>query len=186
MKNKTELQKIFFTAIEENNIDKVKKLIQEGIDVNEKNISDFTPLFAAENIEIAKILIENGADVNLKGRSGMIPLTLFCEFSNEELVEFHIKNKADVNSKDNNNITPLMVTTNKNIALMLIQNEADINARNYCGETTLMMTVYDNNFDMVKLLLENNVDLTIKDDNGDDVFSYITSDEMKNLLLSYK
>ena len=38
MKNKTELQKIFFTAIEENNIDKVKKLIQEGIDVNEKNI----------------------------------------------------------------------------------------------------------------------------------------------------
>ena len=26
----------------------------------------------------------------------------------------------------------------------------------------------------------------VKDDNGDDVFSYITSDEMKNLLLSYK
>ena len=46
--------------------------------------------------------------------------------------------------------------------------------------------VYDNNFNIAKLLLQNNADLTIKNDNGDDVFSYISSDEMKNLLLSYK
>ena len=49
-----------------------------------------------------------------------------------------------------------------------------------------MMAVYDNNFNIAKLLLQNNADLTIKNDNGDDVFSYISSDEMKNLLLSYK
>lgn len=69
---------IFDIAITYNNIDIVKHLIKEGIDVNNTHRkSGFTALMAAScygRVEIAKLLIENGADkdtVDLKGFSAI-------------------------------------------------------------------------------------------------------------------
>ncbi|MCW8953456.1 MAG: ankyrin repeat domain-containing protein [Sulfurimonas sp.] len=66
---------IFDMAITYDNLDMVKYLINEGIDVNAtRRKSGFTPLMAAAcygRIEVAKLLIEKGADKNAVDSKGI-------------------------------------------------------------------------------------------------------------------
>lgn len=62
-----------------------------------------------------------------------------------------------------------MVATMKNkkdIAQLLIDNGANINAQRYNGWTPLMLAVGIKNIDMVKFLLDNNADITIKNNSN--------------------
>ena len=52
------------------------------------------------NLELVKILIENGADVNVKDVLGQTALFNACENGNRELLEYMIKHGADVNVAD--------------------------------------------------------------------------------------
>jgi ankyrin repeat protein len=66
-------------AVKNDNIDLVRKLITQGVDVNIKQNDGGTPLmFAAGigNIDCTKELIAHGADVNVKYGNGMTPLML--------------------------------------------------------------------------------------------------------------
>jgi ankyrin repeat protein len=66
---------IFDMAVTYDNIDIVKYLIEQGINVNStKRKSRFTPLMAAAcygRVEIAKLLIEHGADKNAVDMKGV-------------------------------------------------------------------------------------------------------------------
>ena len=55
------------------NINKIKRLIEAGADVDSKDDEDWSPLdwaVAMDNVEIAELLISAGADVNSKGYLG--------------------------------------------------------------------------------------------------------------------
>ena len=66
---------IFDMAVTYDNVEMVKYIIDDGIDVNStQRRSGFTPLMAAAcygRIEIAKLLIENGADKNAVDSKGI-------------------------------------------------------------------------------------------------------------------
>jgi len=67
------------TAIKENNINLVKDLIKQGIDVNYGYVWNNTALhFASEtgNFEIVKLLVDNGADVNATNDSNETALDM--------------------------------------------------------------------------------------------------------------
>ncbi|MEH7080864.1 hypothetical protein V7101_20025, partial [Bacillus velezensis] len=56
-------------AILDNDIEKVKQLINDGVDINEKNKLEEPPIIITSytreehiNLEILKLLLENGAD----------------------------------------------------------------------------------------------------------------------------
>ena len=87
-------------AAREGNIEAVKQHIAAGTDVNEKDDSEWTPLYYAVGEgrnEIAKLLIAKGADVNVKGKFGGTPLHLA---TTKEIAGLLIAEGADVNAKD--------------------------------------------------------------------------------------
>lgn len=56
------------SAVKSGDIDKVKYLIDHGIDINEKDKSGSTPMIHAvwkNRLDIVKLLIENGSDLNV-------------------------------------------------------------------------------------------------------------------------
>lgn len=61
------------TAIKQGNLDKVKYLVEKGVNIDVRGSFNMTPLILAiihNRLEIAKYLIDNGAEVNLIDNSG--------------------------------------------------------------------------------------------------------------------
>ena len=71
------LETLLLEAAEENNIQEVKTLIQNGAEIDARNCNNYTPLhFAAINgsEEMVAFLVENGAEVNAKSFCKDTPL----------------------------------------------------------------------------------------------------------------
>jgi len=104
------------TAIKENNINLVKDLIKQGVDVNYDYVWHNTALHSASetgNLEIVKLLVDNGADVNArrhvhKDKSDKYyPLTIAITSDHLDVAEFLVNQGANVNSCDEFYYTPL-------------------------------------------------------------------------------
>ena len=101
-----------FNAAETGNIQRIKTLLEEGVDVNSKNEQGIFPLYIASQLsnstssfETVKFLIDNGANVNLKTVTlGTTPLMAAVERSNStsslETVKLLLDNGADINIKN--------------------------------------------------------------------------------------
>ena len=99
------------TAAAIGNLDRVKELVDSGVDIN-KITDDSTPLHQAiENgrMEIAEYLINKGADVNKKNTSGLLPIQLAQAYGRTSLEKLLIKAGAkqiSLNEIVNNNTPP--------------------------------------------------------------------------------
>lgn len=99
----TELEKMnqglspLLLACAQNDIDKVKELIEEGAKINYRNTAGFTPLFLAifnNNYEISKLLIDNGAFVNCRLYNGLTPILKAYLGEFEEIVDLLLENNV--------------------------------------------------------------------------------------------
>lgn len=141
-------------AVVQQNLEKVKKYIAQGADVNyiNKVFPDDPALIQAmrhtydkdgvkyePNIEIIKLLIENGADVNNKNLVDSSPLHYAVELKNTEIIKLLIDKGADVNAKNCIGDTPLhrAVFNSFENTKILINNGADIKAKDKDGKTPL-------------------------------------------------
>ncbi len=102
--NKDQIELI--RAIHMQNFEKVRKLIQEGVDPNFKEGSfGFTPLMyttlfsSPKFIEIAELLLAAGAKVNEQAYDGRTALTLAAFYGKTELVIIFLMAGADINYK---------------------------------------------------------------------------------------
>ncbi len=117
-------------------IKEMRKLIEEGADVNARDNKGYTPLHWAlrihsdnEAIEAAELLIVKGADMNAKdNKFGFTPLHWTVESGKTELAEFLITKGADVNARDKCGYTPLhWAVENNNIkAAALLQKHGGV------------------------------------------------------------
>lgn len=107
--DKEELERLneerFRYAIKNNKIDRVKKLIASGANVNARDFMD-TPLLLHAVIrnrkDIVKLLIDAGAMVNIMDRNGITPLHYAADYGYKETVELLLNNGADKNIEFNN------------------------------------------------------------------------------------
>ena len=157
-------------AVYNRDIDRVKFLIENGTDVNEKEdhrkYTDLyydTPLFWLQkaDIETAKLLIKNGADVNAQssfnayfGKDlvfvGPTPLATAIKRDDQKLV-FLLKEKGANVGKDY-----LLYAKSFEIAKLLIDNGADVKAKNKSGYTPMHFAKKP---EIVKLLIKNGADV---------------------------
>jgi ankyrin repeat protein len=84
------------------NIDAIKILIDNGVDVNVKGgRHNYTPLFNSSglgDIRAMKMLIGHGANVNERDDFGETPLMAAAEWDRTKAIELLINNNADVNT----------------------------------------------------------------------------------------
>ena len=109
------------TAIKANSLKDVKRIVQEGANVNAANIADYsaTPLmYAAKhgyNQGIPQFLIEKGANVNAANELGWTPLIYAAaDNNNPEVVRLLLKKGAEVNAADIDGVTSLMYAASDN------------------------------------------------------------------------
>ena len=97
-----------------NDIDTFQRLINEGVDINEKDYNNLTALWYAVQCvryEMAKILIEHGADLEVKDKYGNTPLFTAVYWYKKDpggrLIKLLVDAGADVNAENSHGNSPL-------------------------------------------------------------------------------
>ncbi len=205
IKNMTDI----WSAAENGKISVIKKLLEEGIDINLQDSEGWTALMFASrfsdnesSLEIVKLLIDSGADLNLQDIDGMTALMLACEPSNTnsslEIAKLLINSGADLNIKSNNGWTALMVASSDSntdgkssleTVKLLIDSGADLNLKNNMRYTALMLASKysntDSSLETIKLLIDSGADLNLQDYYGRTVLMLAKSIEKVLLLLDH-
>ena len=118
-------------AVQSNNYNKVKEIIDTGFNVNYHTPAKETALMYATDVRIANLLISANANVNVANNSGMTPLHHAANFDdNPEIVSLLIANGANINAQNNSGNTPVMEATTPEILKLLIAANADLNIKN--------------------------------------------------------
>lgn len=115
--------------------------------VNQFDDRGFSPIFASvicKRDEIAQYLLDNGADPNVYDRD-------------KRILKYHY---------------PILFWAAGNqgghpkIVKLLLDHGAEVNARQGNSKTALMYAVYENNIDVLKMLIAHGADLDLRDDEG--------------------
>ena len=110
-KEERESGKVFFRSVRIGDYTEVKRLIEQGADVNAKDYYGATALMAASEIgyaEVAKLLIEEGADVNAQSNHGYTALMNASKYGHTYIAKLLIEKGADVNAQTNYGGTSLI------------------------------------------------------------------------------
>jgi len=126
-------EKSFIAAIQTNNIDAVKALLEKGADVNEPAYTTKTPLHYAShsrNKEILKLMMTEGADLEAKTEQGFTPLSYAVGLNHPDNCRILLEAGADVDGIDNWKRTSLNVAANQGlteVAVILLEFDANVN-----------------------------------------------------------
>ena len=179
---------IFFFVINKKNLsgvydeDRGRPLSQEeqrekalGIDRKERDSEyvlkeKFLRDIELNNMENFKLFLRNNgndADFIVNNKN---PLTHAAAINNFEIVKYLLnETEIDIDTADGLGNTALILASEKGlleVVNFLINKGANVNYQNKQGVTPAMKAAEGNNFFVVKLLLEKNVDLTISDFTG--------------------
>lgn len=165
-----DLEEVFITNIEKNNIDKVKKYLSSGINVDailhsrqtiwDTNYFSILALASfAGSAQIVDFLIEKGANVNqmdcLKYRTA---LHWAVASDNDEIVRVLLNAGANVNISDRDSVTPLMLASNlgnSSIVHQLIASGSNVNHVDRIGTTALHYACMRFHFEIAHKLIVN-------------------------------
>ncbi len=148
------------------NLKEVKKLIENGTNVDDVNYSGYTPLILASqngHLEVVKFLISKGADIDAgdndfeQGFNSLMHASLAGHF---EVVKFLVESGAQINENSWLIATPFSAACeggNIDIVKFFIDKGADLNSTADYGHSPIYSAIYYGHADVVRLLLEKGV-----------------------------
>lgn len=137
---------LFFKAIEQNNLSKVKELIGSGVDINVKDKYKYSALHIAsfkQFDEMAFFLIDNGIDVNMQDKNGQTILH-YAALNNQLSIANAALNKgASLSIEDVHGNEPLWTAVfndkgrNDRVEMieLFLKHRADVNHKNKVGKS---------------------------------------------------
>ena len=159
-----------------------RSLINGNYNINHKNKIGYTILMISTEkgyLDIVKKLIENRANYNLKNSEGTCCLTIAVTEGHLNILKFFFKKYVTVYSKDILNTTDLDGNTLLNLACKYDYYEIaeffvkkkcklDIKSKGYSGGyAPLHWAVKNNNFQIVRLLIENKANINLTTNNSE-------------------
>ena len=151
-------------AADKGDIDTLRALLEEGVDINTKNEAGYTALYHAvhmNKLDATRFLIEHGASTDVYDHNdrSMLDFTVSINHIDPSITKLLIDAGMDVNrATPISMITPLhSVTkgptqTGLDKAKLLIDAGADVNAENYQGHTPLYYATNPGMMDIANLL----------------------------------
>lgn len=178
----------FIRAIQENNLEEVRRLINDPyVDINQVIIDRqhqlLTPLSEAVSnnyYDITKFLLKNGAKVNVHKLSRPILISAIIN-ENNDITELLLEYGADVNVSDRSLATPLHYATlfdNIKIVKLLLKHGANLDDTDEIGDTPLKIALINDLIDIAEDLIQHGAEIP---DFDDDLYDEL-SDEAKDLL----
>ncbi len=156
-------------AVKAADIDTVRSLVDQGVDVNQTAPDGATALHWAvhrNDTPLVGLLVEAGAAVTAVNRYGVQPLSLAAENGNAEILETLLEAGADPNAALPEGETVLMTAARTGDAAairVLLRRGADPNVRDgFRGQTALMWAAARNNAAAVHALAELGADVHAK------------------------
>ena len=160
----------FFRAVRADNVGTVQRLIERGVDPNQRDESGQTGLLIAlrePSPKVVEALVASPkVDVEARNSKDESPLMLAALKGQQDVVKKLIARDADVNKPG---WAPLhYAATSGQVAIikLLLDNYAFIDAQSPNGTTPLMMAAMYGSPEAVKLLIDEGADLAMKNDQG--------------------
>ena len=153
-------------------LDRVKSLVEEDMDVDTKDELGWTPLYWATSTaqeEVAEFLIGKGAGIDVRTNDHRTPLHQAARSGAAKLAKLLISKDADSNARDEDDSTPLHSAAaggHKNVVEFLIANGAEVKAKDESGNTPLHVAAKAGHTDIVEVLLVNGADANTKNSRG--------------------
>lgn len=159
-------------AIFEGDIEKIKELIDSGIDLGAASIQGMNPLhfsIAVGNVEIVNLILESGANIDLgiENETGMPPLVVALNRGKTDIFEMLLERGAKVNTsfciRDTESqallggLTPLWTAAslgNSRACTLLLDRGAAIDSPSGNGHTPLTMAIQSDDDKTIQLLLK--------------------------------
>ena len=159
-------------AAEQQDITTIRKLLDDGVDVDAAQVDGMTALHWAayhDDLPVATLLVEHKADVNAKNRYGVPPLSLACTNGNGRIVKLLLDAGADPSAKLRSGETPLMTAARTGRVApvkALIAAGADVNAEDRNEQTAVMWAAADGHAEVIQLLIDAGADFLSPLDSG--------------------
>jgi len=156
-------------AAKSGDAERMRSLLQEGVDVNAAEGDGMTALrWAAfrDDLKIAEVLLYAGANVGARTRVNAIsPLILAARNGSAAMVEMILDAGADANSAMTTGTTPLMsaaTSGDQDAVKVLLGHDADVGATEKAqGQTALMLAASFNRSAVIKTLMDHGADPTL-------------------------
>ena len=173
LQNRDDPRVQFFEALRNNDVEKLKCLIQEGADVNTRDFQDRPALVVAieeNNDECFELLLKSGADVNVVDGWKKTPLINAVLKHNRMGIDRLLQAGAGVNKADVQGNTALFYACKlglNSVAKDLIAKGSDINVTNIVKNTALIEAAANNQALCIATLVEAGADVKAKNVSGD-------------------
>jgi hypothetical protein len=165
-------------AVDNQNFEEVVKLVESGVNINQKNKIGFTALLIATgwgDVKMVKYLIEHGASLDAKANLGFGVIHRAAMNKNSSVLRYLLENYTlDVNDKGKNYCSPLSFALKYNAlqnggslenAQLLITKGAQKSINYKCNGYTPLMVAIPNK-KVMHFLIKNGADKTIKNRAG--------------------
>ncbi len=185
------------TAVAYQDLDKVKSLVEAGVDINfQEESAGATALImsAMYNFgDIARYLIEQGADISIKNNTGHTAL-MAAAGSSEKVFDLLVANGADMSEKLEDGTSAFMLSISGVMsdfvgldnAKKLLENGADVDESFLSGPaegyTCLMMAARNQRPDIVEFLADNGANVNAKAANGNTPLSLAQEEDDQKMI----
>ena len=173
------------------NLNKVRNLISNGVNVNKADDKGMTSLMWASmkgHAGVVKLLLNNGANVNKADKYGKTPLLVASYWGHTEVVKLLLEKGANVNKETRGGGTPLSIasgsTGDAEVVKLLLEKGANVNKADKYGSTPLHQASMYGKTEVVKLLLTHpDIKVSLTDYKGRTPLSIAKNEPIKVMLL---
>ncbi|NYE60194.1 hypothetical protein FHW58_001346 [Duganella sp. 1224] len=157
----------FFRAVQLDAAERVKKMLARGVSPNARDPNGETGLIVAmryEALKVGRVLMDQkGIDLEARAPNGNTALMMAAFRQNKTAVLALLQRGAQVNQKGWTALHYAAAAGSVEIATILLDRYAYIDAETPSGMTPLMIAAREGQEDVVRLLLDQGADATLKD-----------------------